>query len=282
MKKITFLNLLFVLCAFYGFGQTPVTVNDFESGDGLTDVGGGISTAVVANPDTSGSNTTANCLRLGRTGAEWWILAGIDVNDLTISDKETKFLSVWVYGPKTDLGCRFDATADTGNNGTNGGIIRPSILHSGTSGWEQIIFPIVDSQTATNFTKGTLFKLVFHPDIADAGIVPGGQMLNNTDTFLYVDEIQILDSNPLSTSDFELSKNIALYPNPVKSQFRLQTKNGIQISKVAVYNALGAKVAVNPVLGSDKYDMSNLASGMYLVKISDDKGAVITKRLLKQ
>ena len=39
--------------------------------------------AVIANPNPTGENTTANCLEIKRTGAQWWILQGIDVDDIT-------------------------------------------------------------------------------------------------------------------------------------------------------------------------------------------------------
>lgn len=277
MKKITFLFL--ICCSGFIYGQTMV--NDFESGDGLTNTGGGISATVVANPDTSGSNTTANCLRLGRNGTQWWIFAGIDVSDLAVSSSETKFLSMWVYGPTTDIACRFNATADD-NNGTNGGIIRPDVLHSGAAGWEQIVWPIVDAQASSNFTLGTLYKIVFHPDIADAGVVPGGQMLNDTDTYLYIDQIQILDSNPLLSNDqFNLEESISIFQNPSKSNFRIVARNNVNITDVALYDMLGSRVK-NISKIDNEYDMSNLSSGLYIVKILDDTGATISKKLVKQ
>ncbi|RED50309.1 T9SS type A sorting domain-containing protein [Seonamhaeicola aphaedonensis] len=278
MKKITLLNLLFALCAFTGFGQTMV--DDFESGNGGVEVAFGAASTIVANPNSSGLNTTANCLEITHTNANWYALTRINVNpDLSIGPAESKYLSVLVYNLDTDMACRFDADSDSGN-GSNPGVIRAINDHSGADAWEQIIIPIEFPRDAGTFSLGTLYTLVFHADIKDfinANTSPlegGGK--------IYIDEIQVLDSNPLSTSDFELSKKISLYPNPVQSHFSIQTKNGVEISKISIYNTLGAKVAVNPVLVGNKYDISSLASGMYLVKISDDKGAVTTKRLLKQ
>jgi hypothetical protein len=279
-QKITLFFLSLIFCTSLITGQTMI--NNFETTgeDGLTNNGGGISTAVVANPDVTGANTTANCLKIGRNGTQWWIFTGIDVNDLAISDTDTKFLSVMVYGPTTDLGVRFDSTADD-NNGTNGGIIRPDVLHTGEAGWQQIIFPIVDSQTSTNFTKTTLFKLVFHPDIAGTP-VPGGQMLNDADTFLYIDEIQILDSKPLSTKNFKLEESISLYPNPAESSFRLDINDDISVANISVYNVLGKKIKNVTKMKDNEYDISNLSTGLYMVKIIDNKGAVATKKLYKK
>ncbi|GAB7258040.1 T9SS type A sorting domain-containing protein [Polaribacter sp. OB-PA-B3] len=276
--KITYLFILLISSVNLMFGQT--TINDFENGttdDALTNVGGGITTEIVDNPNASGDNTTAKVLKIGRNAAQWWVFAGIDVADIAISDTETKFLSFMVYGPKTDLAVRFNAISDD-NNGTNGGIIRPSTLHSGEAQWEQIVIPIVDSQTATSFTGGTLFKLVFHPDIADASIVEGGQILNDTDTFLYIDEIKILDSNPLSISNFELTNNISLSPNPASNIFKINSFNNTIIKEVSIYNVLGKQInALN--VGTNQFDISSLSRGMYMVKITDDRGLIASKKL---
>ena len=187
-QKITFLLVCLICCPALFYGQTMI--NDFEPGSAATEPFFGASVEVVLNPDQAGLNTTLNCLQIGRTSTNWYELIRINVDpDLTVSDTDTKFLSMMVYGLTTDIGCRFDASDDA-NNGTNAGIIRPSVLHSGTAAnWEQIIFPIVDSQTATNFTKGTLFNLIFHGDIGGAP-VPGGYKLNETDAFILIDQIQ--------------------------------------------------------------------------------------------
>ena len=282
-QKITFLFLILLSSTSLVFGQTMV--NDFETGtadDALTNLGGGITAEIVDNPNPIGENTTTKVLKIGRSGDQWWIFAGLDVADIAISDSETKFLSVMVYGLQTDLACRFNATADEGNNGTNGGIIRPATIHSGESQWEQIVIPIVDSQEATSFTGSTLYKLVFHPDIADATVVEGGQRLNDVDSFLYIDQIQILDENPLSTSSFELENNISLFPNPAQSSFRIATLNNIGIENVSIFNMLGKQVANFSQTTKDEFDISNLTSGLYLIKVIDSNGGSATKKLLKK
>ncbi|GIZ09367.1 hypothetical protein FUMI01_20940 [Flavobacterium sp. UMI-01] len=277
-QKITLTLSFLIYCSTFIYGQT--IVNDFETGSTTPAGVFGASVAVVANPDQTGINTSANCLKIGRTSTNWYEFVRIDVNpDLAISTSDTKFLSVMVYGPKTDIGCRFDATSDT-NNGTN--VVRPSTLHSGASGWEQIIIPIVDSQTATNFTKTTLYSLIFHADI---GVnVPGGRILNNTDSFLYIDEVKILNSNPsLGTNSFELENGISLYPNPAQSSFKLELKNDVSIAHVSLYNITGEKITESLTqLSPNEYDISDLSSGLYIVKIRDSKGALTSRRLIKQ
>lgn len=276
--KITFLLLFLMASSEMVFGQT--TVNDFEPGSAaLLNVGGGITTAIVANPNPTGLNTTANCLEIKRTGTQWWIFQGIDVADLAISSSETKYLSMMVhYGAQSDLGIRFDAPNDA-SNGTL--TVRPLNTYTNFNQWQEIVFEIKDGPAATAFTLGTLYRISIHPDIGVEND-PAGQILNNVDAFGYIDQIQILDANPLSTKDFELEKNISLYPNPTQSNFKIETKNNVTIADVSLYSILGKKITQNiSRINKNEYDISNLASGLYIVKIQDAKGGFTSMRLIK-
>lgn len=277
-QKITLFFLLLTCSSALVFGQTMV--NDFETGHTpLLNVAGSITAAVVANPNATGLNTTGNCLEIKRTGAQWWALAGVDVADMAISDTETKYLSFMFHAPaQTDLGIRFDATDDAGN-GTL--IVRPLNSYTDFNQWQQMIFEIKDGPEATAFTLGTLFRMSIHPDMGFEND-PAGQVLNETDAFGYIDQIQILDANPLSTRSFELESTISLYPNPAQSSFKLGLGNNIEISDVSIYNILGKKVQNVAKINVNEYDVSNLSTGLYLVKITDDNGALAIKKLYKR
>jgi hypothetical protein len=254
-------------------------VADFESEEsGLLNTGGGITTAVVANPNATGANTTANCLEIKRTAGQWWIFQGIDVVDLAISETDTKFISMMVHLPaQADLGIRVDA-GDDDSNGS--GIVRPLNSYTDFNQWQQIVFEVKDGPEATAFTLGTLFRISFHPDMGFEN-EPAGQILNDTDAIGYIDEVQILDENPLealSTSNFELNNSVSLYPNPAKNTFKLETVNGISIESISVYNILGKQVNVLQT-GANQFDVSSLSTGMYMVKIKDSKGSLASKKL---
>ncbi|WP_242204048.1 T9SS type A sorting domain-containing protein [Aestuariivivens insulae] len=283
MKKITLLNLLLFLCTFYGFGQTMV--DDFESGSGgLLSNAGNISSTVVTNPNPSGINTTANCLELKRTsGTQWWILAGINVDpDLAISNAETKYLSMMVYYPaQPDLGCRF-AGPDDNTNGAGGSEVRAlNTYKQPFNTWQEIVFEIKDNTAATSFNYGTLYRIDFHPDMGFQND-PVGQVLSDPTIAGYIDQIQILDSNPLlSTSDFEINNDISLYPNPTQSEFTIKANNRTKISSVSIFNTLGTKIDDVISLSENKYDISHLSSGLYLVKVFGNDGTATTMKLLK-
>lgn len=276
-QKITLL-LCLICCPALFYGQTMI--NDFEAGSATPlDSGGGATFAVVANPNASGLNTTDNCLQIGRTSTAWWEYVGVNVDpDISVLSSDTKFVSIMVYcSAQPDLGIRFDAP----NDGAAGGkTVRALNTYTTLNQWQEIVFEVKDEQAATSFTKGTLYRLTIHADIGVEND-PVGKVLNNTDTFAYFDQIQILDASPLSISDFELEKSISLYPNPAQSKFRLETTNNVNIKEVSVYSVLGEKNQNNNRINKNEYDISNLSTGLYIVKIIDENGVVATKKLFK-
>jgi len=80
----------------------------------------------------------------------------------------------------------------------------------------------------------------------------------------------------LSTQDFDFGTYFTLYPNPAKDVLNIQTKQGLAINSIEIYNQLGQIVmavtnAVNAI------DVANLASGTYFVKINTQKGSANVK-----
>lgn len=187
MKKITLLIAISfsTLC----FGQT---VNDFETGSEAP-IGaiGGFTATVVTNPDKTGINTSDNCLQIQRTsGDNWWALVGINVTpDLAVSTSDTKYIHFQVYSSVlTDLALRTDGANDS-SNGSNANIIRPNPYTSVTNAWEEVVIPLLDTPSSSNFSKGTLYRIDFHTDM---GFV-GGRARSASST-VYIDNITINDS----------------------------------------------------------------------------------------
>lgn len=81
----------------------------------------------------------------------------------------------------------------------------------------------------------------------------------------------------LSNNDFDYSR-INLYPNPVKSKFSLNYSN-LMITKVQIFNSFGQNVkTINN--NFEEIDMSDLTSGIYIVKIITESG-IINKKVVK-
>ena len=72
----------------------------------------------------------------------------------------------------------------------------------------------------------------------------------------------------------------SIFPNPAVTWFSLGDLNGA--SRVEMYNIIGKQVAQFAYQPQSRYDISNLAGGIYLVRVIDQQGQLLTtKRLTK-
>ncbi|WP_158839541.1 T9SS type A sorting domain-containing protein [Polaribacter sp. L3A8] len=200
-KTITFLLLLYSTALIHG----QINVNDFELGYEPVVISTNFNTNVVVNPTKAGLNLSENCLQVGRTAAvEWWRSFIINVNpNLVIAPSEKKFLSVMVnYPASPDFGVS-TAGADDTDRGLNSLITRSLNTYDASVGkvntWQELVFEIKTAGTgAHTFTNGTMYKVVFYPDMGFNN-VPAGRVLTNP-TIGYVDNIRVLDYNPLDNN----------------------------------------------------------------------------------
>ncbi|CAM3445691.1 T9SS type A sorting domain-containing protein [Aequorivita lipolytica] len=80
----------------------------------------------------------------------------------------------------------------------------------------------------------------------------------------YIDDVVFSDT--AGTEDFA-TDSFSVYPNPVKDILNISTKTAVD--NVTVYDVLGKSVLViQPDVVSPKIDMSGLAAGAYLVKVT--------------
>ena len=81
----------------------------------------------------------------------------------------------------------------------------------------------------------------------------------------------------LSTSDFT-DLNVSVYPNPAENYITIYGLN--QESSIEIYTISGMKLMHTNFIGETKLDL-DLASGMYLAKITSDNKTVIKKIIIK-
>lgn len=87
--------------------------------------------------------------------------------------------------------------------------------------------------------------------------------------------------NNLGVDDFKMGSSFNIYPNPSSSVLNVALKNGMTNGTLEVFDMLGKK-AMSQTLNSDNFrsiDISNLNSGLYLIKISFE-GNSETKRFI--
>ena len=83
-------------------------------------------------------------------------------------------------------------------------------------------------------------------------------------------------SNTLSSSDFSQNNlEVALYPNPVRDVLNIETN--LDIQSVEIYNIQGQKVLSS---NQKQINVSDLAAGMYMVRIQDAENNIATKKIV--
>lgn len=81
----------------------------------------------------------------------------------------------------------------------------------------------------------------------------------------------------LSTTDFDISSNIKIYPNPAAATVTIDLLS-LDHSNVEVFDSNGRKILTQQLNdNSNNINIGNLSSGMYLFKVNSDKGSAISK-----
>ena len=70
-------------------------------------------------------------------------------------------------------------------------------------------------------------------------------------------------------------KEVAIYPNPTTGRF---TVEGANVAKVEVYNPTGQ--LVKTIRNTNEIILKGLPQGMYLLRVTDEKGTVATRRIV--
>ncbi len=137
-----------------------------------------------------------------------------------------------------------------------------------------------DGSKDTTFNAGTGFNGTVNCITlqSDGKILVGGFFTTYKDT---TDSAYIIVLHPetnLSTDDFEAVNDFSVYPNPTRDVLNIVSKGDRSILSAKIFDLQGKLI-----LGTQNtsIDVQNLSSGLYLVKIETESGA-ITKKFTKQ
>jgi len=78
-----------------------------------------------------------------------------------------------------------------------------------------------------------------------------------------------------------LYQNISIYPNPTTGVFYIDNPKNIKLNNYVVTNSLGQEIKKGKLIDS-KINLSNLNSGIYFVKLQNEKNEKITFKIIKQ
>jgi hypothetical protein len=132
-------------------------------------------------------------------------------------------------------------------------------------------FPSWNTQPGSSFYLGNLFG-----GTASAYI---GAMddLKIYDRAISASEVsQLFTNNTLSSADFNQNNlQVSLYPNPATDILNIEMTN--EIKSIEIYNIQGQKVMSS---NQKQINISDLAAGLYMVRIQDVDNAIATKKII--
>ncbi len=96
--------------------------------------------------------------------------------------------------------------------------------------------------------------------------------------------ITVVAEGTLSMENFEILNEISIYPNPVKDELTMDIPRSLNEEiKYEIFNVLGNRVyTFNSEKKLNKLNVSNLTSGVYLVRILSKNNRSLIKRFVKQ
>lgn len=103
----------------------------------------------------------------------------------------------------------------------------------------------------------------------------------NNGNVIYSDTYQYT-TGTLSLTDFDLEKEISIFPNPATNFLNIKSNSTEKIKSIEFYNTLGQLVYYNNVsnISDIKIDISNLKKGIYFVKINFENSKVASSKLI--
>ena len=80
-----------------------------------------------------------------------------------------------------------------------------------------------------------------------------------------------VNQQQLEVTQFELSKDIVVYPNPTVAAVYFKTSENLSNELVSVYNNTGQLVLQSKVATDNSLNLNELSSGIYLIQFSNTK-----------
>lgn len=142
--------------------------------------------------------------------------------------------------------------------------------------------------TFTVRADNNMRTVTYNLDTRAGSSVTGASMKVRIRTFsgvqeeMVIDDLRVVGNTVLSTNEFSLENTITLSPNPIQEDRILNINNNSQytITSIEVYDVIGKKVYSTDTVTERIQFPNAIPSGMYFVKITDNKSNSITKKII--
>ena len=132
----------------------------------------------------------------------------------------------------------------------------------------------------TNFNIGSGFDDSVYSaiELINGSILASGNFKSYNGSFESSYLINLYGNSSLTLEDFNHTNDLIIFPNPTNDLININSLNNQSIKSVKVFD-LGGKMLIES--SDNKISVSNLANGLYLLKITTEEGE-ITKKFIKE
>lgn len=144
--------------------------------------------------------------------------------------------------------------------------------------WASIELPAELTITASALEGAEFLGFYAQDETAGDGL---GELLSGTSPFSFVmtgDTTVVCVFGPGSANEDFSSSNLRVYPNPVRDVLYIQGEN---LDKVEIFSASGVKMFESKLSSPELPQVGNMQSGLYIYRVYDKDGAVVTGRFVK-
>lgn len=91
----------------------------------------------------------------------------------------------------------------------------------------------------------------------------------------------VTGENNLGVTEIINSRDLQIYPNPVKDVLNFKLSNNLKVDAIEIYDLTGKKVNVSNSKFVSSVNVSNLPKGNYILKVKADDGRVHIQKIIK-
>ncbi len=114
--------------------------------------------------------------------------------------------------------------------------------------------------------SGSVISASSSVSIGEIVIVPENTSSSNTGIIGILAQV---NSQNLEVSQYEVSENSTVYPNPTAAKLFFISKNSLANKKVALFNEIGQLVIEEKIDSENALNLERLPNGIYMIQFSD-------------
>lgn len=147
------------------------------------------------------------------------------------------------------------------------------VFHDGTENVETFyIGTNPGAQTAPSYLKSVACGIA-------VPVATGTGALANFGSARWV--MTVTGVNNLGVTEIINSKNLQVFPNPVKDVLNFRMANNLKVESIELYDMTGKKVNTINAKATDGLNVSNFSKGIYILKVKGSDGVVYVQKILK-